>query len=65
VDVENYKKLVNFITIYHGKMAIDKFKNLKSQAYLKMLNSFSVKEVSNAHIQATLSHSILEMQDKQ
>lgn len=63
VDIDNYKKLVNFITIYHGQIAIDKFKRLKSQSYYKMLNSFSIKEVSNAHLHATLSHSILEMQD--
>jgi len=44
-------------------MAIDKFKRMKATAYYKMLNSFCIKEVSNAHLHATLSHSILEMQD--
>ena len=63
-DIDQYKKLVNFITIFHGQMAIDKFKRLKSAAYYKMLNSFSIKEVSNAHLHATLAHSILEMQDQ-
>ena len=38
VDIEQYKNLVNFITIYHGQIAIDKFKRLKAQAYYKMLN---------------------------
>ena len=63
VDIENFKKLVNFVTIYHGANAIDKFKNLKAQSYLKMLNSFSIKEVSNAHLQATLSNTIMELQE--
>ena len=63
VDIDQYKKLVNFITIFQGQMAIDKFKRLKAGAYYKMLNSFSIKEVSNAHLHATLAHSILELQD--
>ena len=63
LDIEQYKKLVNFITIYHGQIAIDKFKRLKAAAYFKMLNGFCIKEVSNAHLHATLSHSILELQD--
>jgi len=53
--------LVNFITIYHGQQAIDKFKAMKAAAYYKMLNSFSIKEVSNAHLHATLAHSILQL----
>lgn len=63
IDIEQFKKLVNFITIYHGQIAIDKFKKIKANAYYKMLNNFSIKEVSNAHLHATLSHSILELQD--
>ena len=63
VDIDNYKKLVNFITIYHGQLAIDKFKRLKAAQYYKMLNAFSIKEVSNAHLHATLAHSILQLQD--
>lgn len=64
VDIDQFKKLVNFITIYNGQIAIDKFKRLKSAAYYKMLNSFCIKEVSNAHLHATLAHNILEMQDQ-
>ena len=64
VDIEQYKKLVNFMTIYNGQIAIDKFKRLKLAAYYKMLNSVSIKEVSNAHLHATLAHSILELQDQ-
>lgn len=64
VDIDQYKKLVNFITIYHGQVAIEKFKRLKSAAYYRMLNQFSIKEVSNAHLHATLAHSILELQDQ-
>ena len=29
VDIEDYRKLINFITIYHGQLAIDKFKTDK------------------------------------
>ena len=61
VDIEQYKKLVNFMTIYNGQIAIDKFKRLKLASYYKMLNSVSIKEVSNAHLHATLAHSILEL----
>ena len=60
-DIEQYKLLVNFITIYHGQIAIDKFKRLKASAYYKMMNTFSIKEVSNAHLHATMAHSILEL----
>lgn len=28
-DIENYRRLINFITIYHGQLAIDKFKKDK------------------------------------
>lgn len=28
-DIEDYKKLVNFLTIYHGQMATQKFKQEK------------------------------------
>ena len=56
VDIEDYRKLVNFITIYHGHMAIDKFKHHKIAQYYRMLNFFSVREISNAHISATLFH---------
>lgn len=29
-----------------------------------MLNMFSIKEIANAHLHATLSHNILEMIDQ-
>lgn len=25
-EIEDYRKLINFITIYHGHLAVDKFK---------------------------------------
>lgn len=28
-EIEDYRKLINFITIYHGHMAIDKYKSNK------------------------------------
>ena len=50
VDIKNYHNLTNFITIYQGMIAIDKFKRQKAEAYYKMLNAFSTNEVSNAHL---------------
>lgn len=60
-DIEDYKKLVNFLTIYHGQVAIPKFKKEKIKHYLKMVNIFCVKEISNSHTSATFWHSILEI----
>lgn len=64
VDVEDYRKLINFVTIYHGQLAIDKFKKAKLLQYQKMLNFFAVREIGNAHISATLYHSILELNEQ-
>ena len=64
VDVEDYRKLINFITIYHGQLAIDKFKKAKLLQYQKMLNFFAVREIGNAHTSATLYHSILELNEQ-
>jgi sorting nexin-1/2 len=64
VDVEDYRKLINFITIYHGQLAIDKFKKAKLLQYQKMLNFFAVREIGNAHVSATLYHSILELNEQ-
>lgn len=62
-DIVDYKKLINFLTIYHGQLALPKFKKAKSKLYLKALNNFCVKEISNSHLSATLYHSLLEKQD--
>jgi hypothetical protein len=32
-DIEDYKKLINFLTIYHGQVAIAKFKREKAKQY--------------------------------
>lgn len=60
-DVEDYKKLINFLTVYHGEIAIEKFKREKSQQYLKVLNQMATKEISNSHLSATLWHEVLTM----
>ena len=62
-DLEEYRKLVNFIIIYHGNIAIDKFKSNKVAQYMRMLNNFAVREISNAHLAATLYHQLLELSD--
>ncbi|CDW91301.1 px domain containing protein [Stylonychia lemnae] len=63
-DIADYKKLINWLTIYHGEICIQKFKREKSRGYLKTLNNFCIKEISNSHLSATLWHSLLEV-DKQ
>ena len=63
VDIEEYRKLISFITIYQGQLAIEKFKRIKVGQYVRVLNAFAVKEISNAHLQATLAHSILVLSD--
>lgn len=60
-DIDDYKKLIHFLTIYHGQVAIPKFKKAKGRQYLKMLNIFCVKEISNSHLSATMWHSLLEI----
>ena len=59
-EIAEYKKLNNYLTIYHGQVAIPTFKQAKQSLYLKNLNSFCVKEISNAHISATLYHGMLK-----
>jgi hypothetical protein len=63
-DLNDYKKLIHWLTIYHGQHAITKFKKEKQRQYLKLMHNMSVKEISNSHLQATFWHSILEMGQK-
>ena len=60
IEIEDFKKLVQFLTIYLHDSAMNNFKKGKQGAYLQMLNGFCVKEISNSHASATLWHSILE-----
>lgn len=55
-DIQDYRKLINFLTIYHGQVAIQKFKKEKAQQYLRLMHNMSVKEISNSHQQATFWH---------
>mmetsp|Transcript_23403 Transcript_23403/g.17823 ORF Transcript_23403/g.17823 Transcript_23403/m.17823 type:complete len:103 (+) Transcript_23403:1466-1774(+) len=64
-DIEDYKKLINYLTVYHGEVAVPKFKQIKSRQYLKQMHAFSVKEISNAHLSATLWHGLLEISTQQ
>jgi hypothetical protein len=63
-DIADYKKLIHFLTIYHGQVAINKFKREKSRQYLKLMHNMSVKEISNSHAHATLWHYLMEMAQK-
>lgn len=60
-EIADFKQLIIFLTIYHGQIAIPKFKKAKAKMYLKALNNFCVKEISNAHLSATLYHSMLDI----
>lgn len=60
-EIIDFRKLINFLTIYHGQIAIPKFKTAKAKMYLKSLNNFCVKEISNAHLSATLYNSLLDV----
>ena len=55
-EISDYKALANYLTTYHAQQVIAKFKEEKYREYLRMLNNFCVKEISNAHTNATLYH---------
>ena len=58
--MQEFKKLINWLTIYHGREAIPKFKKDKGKLYLKLMSNFTVKEISNSHLTATLFHDLLD-----
>lgn len=60
LEIEDFKKLVAFLTLYMHDSAIRKFKQGKHRTYLQMLNGFCVKEISNSHSNATMWHGVLE-----
>ncbi len=59
-EIDDFRKLIHFLTIYHGQVAIPKFKVAKSKLYLVALNNFCVREISNSHLTAVLYHGMLE-----
>lgn len=59
-DIEDYKKLVTFLTIYHGEIAIQEFKQEKTRAYLMNLNNFSGREIQNSVATATIWQELLD-----
>lgn len=61
VDIEDYRRLINFITIYHGQLAIDKFKRQKSEQYKKMLQNMATRSINNSYLAATLNSGILQV----
>lgn len=65
MDIEDFRKLINFITIYHGSLAIDKFKKQKMQQYRKMLQNMSTRSINNAYLSATLNSGILQIFEQQ
>lgn len=63
VEIEEYRKLMNFITVYQGEFAIEKFKKDKIAQYTRMLNLMSIKSVFNANLYSQLSNQILQLQE--
>jgi len=61
--VDDYRKLVGFITILQGQIAIDRFKRDKVCQYKRMLRGFSVREITNQHLMANLCHHILQLEE--
>lgn len=55
VDIEQYQKLQNFITVYHGQFAIEKFKADKRHQYARMLYLMSTRSINNAGLYTSLS----------
>lgn len=47
---------MNFITVYQGEFAIEKFKKDKIAQYTRMLNMMSIKSVFNANLYSQLSN---------
>jgi len=62
-QIDDYAKLVHFITILHGLNAIDRFKRDKVNQYKRMLRGFSVREITNQHLTANLCHHILQLDE--
>ena len=59
VDIEDFRKLINFITVYLGALAIDKFQKDKVEQYAKMLNLVGAREVANSYLQGMLAVEVL------
>jgi hypothetical protein len=62
VEIEEFRKLNNFVTVYQGHFAIEKFKKDKIDQYSRMLQQMAVKSVHNANLFSQLSNQILELQ---
>jgi len=61
-EIEEYKVLIDFITIVQGRVMIDKFKRDKIRQYKRMLYLMSVRSISNSHLSAELAARILDLQ---
>ena len=62
-DIEEYRKVISFITVYQGHFAISKFKADKVTQYQHMLYMISVRSVHNAALAAELANLTLAMQE--
>ena len=63
--IEDFKKLCDFITVYWGMFAIQRFKSDKIKQYERMLYLMSVRHIANSHLYSNLCNQILELQHSQ
>lgn len=61
LDIQEYKHLINFLTIYHGQLCINKFKAEKARQYMRAVNVYAIREVQNSHKHAVFFHSFLDL----
>ena len=59
-EIEDSKKLINFLTIYLGQVMLTKFKQNKYRHYMRVLHGISAKEISNSWVQGSLWPMLLE-----
>jgi len=59
-DIENYQQLHDVITVHLGRDAIGALKKRKLKIFRQMLQSFSIAEISNAHMIASFWNKIAD-----
>lgn len=60
-DFEEYRKLLNFLTIFQGQTSVELFKKHKVAQYVKMIKMLSIKTVANAELAAQLNKTVLDL----
>ena len=58
-EIENLQTLLEIVTIYLGEKIIPQFKADKMKIYTRLMQSFNVVEINNAHQIATFWSKVL------